>query len=122
VTSLNAQIAKAQKEIDAKNNQIKQLSSQISTKNKVIGELTGRLDKNKESLASILRQEQALDDYSIVEVAFAAEDLSSFFSDVDSFMAIKHEMSSLFTSIKSTKAQTEEEKAARQESPMLSTK
>ncbi len=112
VTALNAQIAKAQKEIDAKNNQIKQLGSQISTKTQVIGELNTRLDKNKQSLAAMLQQERELDEYSLVEIALGAKDLSSFFADVDSFIAIKQEMSVLFSDIQSTKSQTEEERAA----------
>ncbi len=112
VSALNAQIAKAQAEIDAKNNQIKQLGSQISTKTKVITQLSDRLDRNKESLAAMLQQERELDEYSLVEIALGAEDLSSFFADVDSFISIKQEMSLLFSDIQTTKSQTEEERAA----------
>src|ERR1035437_9228672 len=69
VTTLNAQIKGAQAQINAKNITIKQLSAHIVTKNVVIGQLTDRTDRGKESLASILRQTQMIDDYSVVSVA-----------------------------------------------------
>src|SRR3990167_6014970 len=66
VTLLNAQIKTAQAKIDAKNITIKQLTAQIVKKNVVIGELENRIERGEESLASILRQTQMLDDYSAV--------------------------------------------------------
>ncbi len=112
VTALTAQINKAQAQINAKNIQLKQLSSQIISKNKVITQLQDRIARGHESLASLLRQQSQLEDYSVVEVAFSSEDVSSFFADVDAFTSIENNLASLFGDIRNTKAQTEQEKAA----------
>src|SRR3989344_3629869 len=111
VTVLNAQIRAAQAQIDAKNIAIRQLSAQIAKKNVVIGQLTDRITRGKEALASILRQTQVLDDYSVVSVALGAQDVSDFFSDLDAFTSIKTDLQTLFADIRSAKAQTESEKA-----------
>lgn len=111
VTLLNAQIKAAQAQIDAKNITIKQLAAQIVKKNVVIGQLTDRITRGKEALASILRQTQVLDDYSVVSVALGAQNVSEFFSDLDAFVSIKTDLQTLFADIRSAKAQTESEKA-----------
>lgn len=112
VTLLNAQIKAAQAQIDAKNILIKQLAAQIKQKNVVIGQLTDRIARGKESLASILRQTQMMDDYSAVSVILGAESVSTLFSDLDAFTSLKTGLRALFADIRATKAQTEEEKDA----------
>lgn len=112
VTLLNAQIKAAQAKIDAKNITIKQLAAQIVQKNAVIGQLSDRILRGKESLASILRQTQMMDEYSAVSVALGSESVSSLFSDLDAFTSLKTDLQELFTSIRAAKAQTESEKAA----------
>src|SRR3990167_8901605 len=92
VTLLNAQIKTAQAKIDAKNITIKQLTAQIVKKNVVIGELENRIERGEESLASILRQTQMLDDYSAVSVALGAQSVSEFFVDLDAFTSIKTDL------------------------------
>lgn len=111
VTLLNAQIKTAQAQIDAKNIQIKQLAAQIAQKNVVIGELSDRINRGKESLASILRQEQEIDSSSVVAIALSKGDFTSFFADIDAFATLKARLQDLFTEIKAAKAQTESEKA-----------
>lgn len=112
VTSLDAQIKQAQAQIDAKNIAIRQLAAQIASKNKVIGQLSDRIARGKESLASMLRQESQIDDYSVIEVALGAQNVSDFFSDVDSFASIEEDLQALFSDIQTAKVQTESEKAA----------
>lgn len=111
VTLLNAKIKAAQAQINAKNIVIKQLSAQIAAKNVVIGQLSNRIARGKESLGSILRQTQMLDDYSIVSIALGSQDVSGFFSDLDAFTSIKTDLRDLFVDIRSAKSQTESEKA-----------
>ena len=111
VTLLNAQIKAAQAQIDAKNIVIKQLAAQIVKKNAVIVHLSDRITRGQEALASILRQTQMLDDYSVVSVAFGSQDVSGFFSDLDAFSSIKTDLKTLFADIRITKVQTEKEKA-----------
>src|SRR3989344_4513594 len=71
VTLLNAQIKAAQAQINAKNIVIKQLAAQIAKKNVVIGQLADRIERGKESLASILRQEDQIDTSSIIAIALS---------------------------------------------------
>lgn len=111
VTLLDAQIKAAQAQINAKNITIKQLSSQIAQKNVVIGQLSERIERGKESLASILRQEDQIDRSSIIVIALSRGDFSDFFADIDAFVAIKSDLQALFSDIRAAKAQTEVEKA-----------
>jgi peptidoglycan hydrolase CwlO-like protein len=111
VTTLNAKIKAAQSQIDAKNIVIKQLSVQIAQKNVVIGKLNTRIENGKVALASILRQTQMLDDQSVVTLALSSKSVSSFFQDLDAFVAIKRGLQELFSDIRAAKEQTEVEKA-----------
>lgn len=111
VTLLNAQIKAAQAQIDAKNIAIKQLASQIAQKNVVIGKLSERIARGQESLASILRKEDQIEQSSIITIILSNQNLTSFLSDLDSFVSIKTELQDLFDDIRSAKAQTETEKA-----------
>ncbi|MDP2665818.1 MAG: lytic murein transglycosylase [bacterium] len=110
VTTLNAKIKSAQAQINAKNITIKQLSAQIANKNVVIGQLSDRIARGQESLASILRQTQMLDDYSFISIALGAQSVSGFFSDLDAFTSIKTDLQTLFADIRAAKQQTEVEK------------
>jgi peptidoglycan hydrolase CwlO-like protein len=112
ITQLTAQITAAQKDIDAKNIQLKQLASDIKAKSNTITELEGRIAAGHDSLASLLRQQNVLDDASLPEIAFSSEDLSSFFADADAFVSVESNLQTLFDAIRNDKAQTEEQKAA----------
>jgi peptidoglycan hydrolase CwlO-like protein len=110
ITQLNAQIKAAQAQIAAKQLALKQIGSQISQKTATINALSNQIDQGKASLASLLRQEDQIDDFTPVEVALGAQDVSDFFSDLDTFALIQNQMQGLFTTIKTAKAQTETEK------------
>lgn len=111
VTILNAKIKAAQLQINAKNIAIQRLSTQIVQKNALIGQLSERIVRGKESLASILRQVQMIDDSSVVSVMLGSKSVSDFFSDLDAFVSIQTDLQTLFADIRSAKAQTEDEKA-----------
>lgn len=111
VTLLDAQIKAAQAQIAAKNIVIKQLSAQIASKNVLITKLSDRIERGKESLASILRQEDQLDHTSIVVIALSRKNLTSFYADIDAFVSLKSELQALFSDIQAAKVQTESEKA-----------
>lgn len=111
VTLLNAQIKAAEAQIAAKNIVIKQLAAQIATKNKIINQLSDRIERGKESLASIIRQEAAIDSSSIIAVALSQDNFASLYADIDAFFSLKTELAALFADIRAAKAQTETEKA-----------
>ncbi len=112
VTLLNAQIQQAEAQIRQKNLAIGKISSDIKIKTARISELSSRIDQGHDSLASLLRRQNQVDDLSLVEVAFAADNAFALFEDVDSMASIQIGLHEEFADIRTTRAQTEEEKKA----------
>ena len=112
VTVLNAQIKKAETEIKQKNITISNLAAEIRVRSSRIRTLTERIERGRESLAAILREQNETDDYSIAEIALASESVSAFFSNTDALSVISRDLQSLFEGIRTAKTQTEEERAA----------
>ena len=112
VKTLNAQIKKSQLQVQATQVAIKSLDSSISVHQKTIGILTSHLDAEKESLAQILRKTNEIDQYSVVEIAFAKGDLSTMLGDLDSYVSLKRSLGKSYEKITGTKLQTEVEKTA----------
>ncbi|MDR3546791.1 MAG: lytic murein transglycosylase [Candidatus Pacebacteria bacterium] len=112
ISTLNAQIKKSQLQLQATQVQIEALQSNIVIHSNTITTLSGQLDSEQQSLAQIIRQTDAIDHYSLVEVVLSAQDVSSFFGDLDSFDAIKQELGSSYTQITTTVSATQNEKLA----------
>lgn len=112
INAFNAQIKKTQLQIRAINLAIAGLSDDIGTHNHTLSLLSAKLESEKESLAQILRQTRELDDYSVVEVALSAKDVSGFFGDLDAFASIKRSLADSFDRIARTSSATENEKEA----------
>ena len=115
VAILVAQITEATLSIKARNLTIQKLTSDIGGKEVVIGNLSEKLVRQKESLAQILRKRAELDLFSLAEVVLSNENLSEFFSDVDSFDAVQAALRDSFAEITETKTQTETEKKTLEE-------
>ncbi len=112
VTALNAQIAKAQKEISQRNITITTLGSEISQKTDTIRSLEERLSAGKESLSKLMRQKNETEQQSLVVLALSSDDLSGFFGDVQAIDTINGKLQDLFNELRGVKKQTEAEKAA----------
>ena len=112
INILDAQIKKAQLQLQATKLEIQALQSNIVIHSNTIVTLSGTLTSEQQSLANILRQTNELDQSSLVSVALSSQDLSSFFGDLDSFNAIKQELSSSYTQITNTRSSTLAEKSA----------
>ncbi len=110
--TLNAKIKKAQAFIKQKNVAIAQLEKDIAQKNSRIKTLEEKINDGHDSLAQILRKSNQIDEYSLPEVILGNQDLSEFFSDVDSFQSVNKSMKDLFDQIRVTKDLTEKEKVA----------
>ncbi len=115
INILDAKIKRARLQVMATEIAVKQISSNINTHSKTIDTLNKQLSREQESLAQIMRQTQAIDDYSIVDVAFSSQDVSSFFQDLDAFTSIKQALGSSFKEITNTRTQTETEKQTLQD-------
>jgi peptidoglycan hydrolase CwlO-like protein len=112
IATLNAQIKKAQLQLKATQLQIQALKENIVIQSNTITTLSGTLSSEQQSLAQIIRQTNEIDNYSIVEVALSAQNVSSFFGDIDSFNAINQELNSSYTAVTNTRSQTVNQKNA----------
>jgi len=107
---LTAGIKQSQLQVQATQLQIQALSQNITLQNKTITVLSGKIDDQHQALADIIRQTRQLDDASLVEVAFASEDLNTFFGDVDSFASLQEALGASTAKLSDTKDQTETQK------------
>ncbi len=110
VSILNAKIKEAKLAIRARDLTIQKLSSDIGGKQKKIGQLDEKLEREKESLAQLLRKINELDSYSIAEFALSDKTISDFFVDLDSFDSIQMELQKSFAYIGQNRNETKEQK------------
>lgn len=116
VVILEAQIKKAKLLIRARDLAIGKLGGDITEKTTTIDDLTKKIEREKESVAQLLRKTDEVDQFSIVEVVLSKKNLSDFFLDLDSFTSIKGALRNSLIAIAQAKGQTEEEKVALEES------
>ncbi len=110
VAILNAQIKTAKLTIQARDLAIRKLTDDIIAKQSTIGSLNAKVDREKESLAQLMRKTEESDNLSIVEVVLGSESLSDFFTDLDSYDSVKIALQSSFDVIANTRASTESAK------------
>lgn len=115
VNNIANQIAITRKKISSKTKEISQLSEEIGQKQTKIHTLTSKLEQQKESLASLLRQKNQLDQTNIFELMLSSERVSKFFVDSGDFIYINEALQASFEEIQSTKSLTELEKKALEE-------
>ncbi|MBY0538821.1 hypothetical protein K2P56_00105 [Patescibacteria group bacterium] len=115
VAILDAEIQKAKLSIKARDLTIQSLTDNIGEKADTIVALDEKLTREKQSLASIFRKTNEIDDYSLVEFLLSARNVSDFYEDLDSFAAIKTNLQKSFVVIEGTKVETAEEKATLEE-------
>lgn len=108
---LNAKINEAKAFIRKRQIQINQLTADIGLKTKTIAELEEKMNRGKESLASILKSTNELDSFSLVEVMLSNKNFSQFFEDVDSYNSIKTSLETQFNEIRYLQAKTDEERS-----------
>lgn len=79
IKRLEGEIATRKNLIQTKSKVISRLSSTISEKNKTINLLDAKIDREKESLAQIMRKTRYLEQYSILDFGLQSGSLSTFF-------------------------------------------
>lgn len=112
---LDAEVNKAQLGIKARALAIAELSDQISDKVVVIEVLNDRLAKQRASLGELIRQTQAVDDFSLVEIMLSNQNFSEFFTDVESFRSVKQSLNESLDALAEIKADTEDQKESLEE-------
>jgi len=110
ISILNAEIEKARLVIRARNIAITNLEGDIRTKGQIIADLDERIERQKTSLAEILRKANEIDDFTLVEIALGNQDLSEFFADIDSFDILKEELDTSFREIRATQEAVDTER------------
>ncbi len=104
---LNANINKANLNIKAKNLQIARLGDGIADKARTVRSIAQRIEREKQSLAQLVRKTNELDQATFAEMLLSGEDLSAFFQDLDSFDAIRAGLKNSAEALKSAKEENE---------------
>lgn len=115
VDILNAQIQKAKLSIKARDISISGITEDIGTKNRTITTYSAKIDRERDSLAALLRRTNELDSYSLAEVALSDKPLSEFFADVDAFQYIEDAIGNSLNEVGVAKKITEDAKIALEE-------
>ena len=111
ISVLAAQIAAAQAKVKQKNTLITKLNKEINQKKSTINELEDTMDRNKASLASLIRKTQEFDDNaSLVYLLLSNDSVSDFYGDISQYSTIKESISESVDQIKEDKSKTEVEK------------
>lgn len=112
ITLLNDKIKQAKLAIKLRTVSINNLTDDIGVKNKTISGLSAKIERERDSLAGLIRRTDEIDSYSLAEVALSDKPLSEFFSDFDAFEYIEESIDKSLIEIGATKKTTEEEKSA----------
>lgn len=107
ITVLSKKIEQSKLKIQAHNKAIARINGTISEKNRSINVLDAKMDREKESLAQIMRKTRYLEQYSILDFGLQADSLSTFFSDADSFSTLNRALNQSFEDITITKTDLE---------------
>ena len=111
IATLDATIKKYQLDIKARNIAIQQLTDSIGDKQTTINQLSDKMQREKESLAEIIRRTSEIDSITIVDALLSKENISGVFEDLSTFDSIKTEMQQSFSDIIDTKTKTATQKA-----------
>ena len=112
VAILNASIQKAKLSIKARTIAIQQLQEDIGSKQNTIVGLSNRLDREKQSLAQIIRRTNEIDSYTLAEVFLSGNNISGFFEDLDAFDSVKVSLRSSYVALIANRDQTQAQKAS----------
>lgn len=110
IAIFDAKIGKAKLEIKARNLRISELTGDINEKAETIVSLTEKTEKEKASLAAMVRRANEMDSTSLVELMLEYKKLSDFYVDIDSFESVYKGIQDSVYEIKETKNATEKEK------------
>ncbi len=107
VNYLTSQINTLKAKIKARSLNIAQLKVNITEKVDTIKSLSDKIEREHESLAQLLRNTNEFDDENVVSLILSNQSISSFYSDLESYTAIKQAVKSSIDIVNGVKAQTE---------------
>jgi peptidoglycan hydrolase CwlO-like protein len=112
VTILNAQIAKAEKEIKQRNITVTTLNTEINQKVKNITSLESRINNDKKLLANLLKKKDQNEVEPIFYLLLSSKDLSGLMTDIDNISSVNQGLQDLFAELRNVKTETQKEKEA----------
>ncbi len=115
ISVLTNKIAQSKLKIQSHLKAISQLNQNIKIKNQNINDLDAKLEREKESLAQIMRKTKYLEEYSVIDFALQSKSLSSFFEDADSFATVNRALKQSFDDIRISKGEIEKVKGELEE-------
>lgn len=110
VKRLTTEINALKTKIKARENSIALLKNDINTKKSTINTLTSKIDREKQSLAQLIRKERQIDNISIVSLILSNDNISDIYGDLSTFSSIKEGIQESIDKINGTKRLTEAEK------------
>ncbi len=110
ISLLNDKIKQTKVAIRARTISIDGLVYDIKVKNSTINELSARIERQRDSLAQLMRKTDEIDSYSFVEIALSDKKISEFFGDLDSFEYLEDAISASLVEIGFTKKIAGEQK------------
>jgi membrane-bound lytic murein transglycosylase B len=121
ISILTSQIAKSKLNIKAKTLIISKLGGEINVKNQKIEALSTKIEKEKESLAQLIRKERQIDNITIISLILSQDSISDVYGDVDTFASIKRSIKGSVDEIRGVRVLTEQEKKDLEEKKMEET-
>jgi len=110
VAVLESEISKAQLAIRQRNLSISKITDDIDDREEAIEALDDKLLREKASLSQLIRKTNEIDEMSFAELVLGNDDLSTIFSDLDSFEVVKFSLSNSFDLIADTRSAIEGQK------------
>lgn len=110
ISLLQQKINQSKLKIKSHDAAISKLNQNITEKNRRIGVLDAKMERQKDSLAQIMRKTKYMEQYSLVDFGLQSQSLSTFFSDADSFSTLNRALNQSFADIRATKSELEEVK------------
>lgn len=110
ITLLTQKITQSKLKIQSHLKAIGKLNQNITEKTQTINALDAKAERERDSLAQIMRKTMYLEDYSLLDFGLQSKSLSSFFEDLDSFAVVNRALAKSFEDIRATKSELEEVK------------
>jgi len=111
VDYLTSQINTLKAKIKSRGLIIAQLKVNIAEKLDTIKSLSSKIERERESLAQLLRNTNESDEETLVHLILSGDTVSDFYSDLESFTTIKQAVKASINLINGVKLQTEEAKS-----------
>lgn len=110
INVIEGQIQQVELGIRAREININQLGLEIGETEEVLQILTERQDRQRESIAELVRQRARMDDVSMIEILLSTQQFSDFLSEYDSFQVVKASLQESLSILYDIESQTEYQK------------